>query len=1031
MMRIFGLFIDRPIAAFLLALAIVAAGLRAGSIMPISALPEIDYPTLQVVTPYPGASARTVSDTVTAPLEKRLGQIQGLANMSSVSGRGVSTITLQFAREVPVDIAAQEVQQGINLASTTLPSVLPYPPTYRKTNPADPPVLNIALTSPTMSPSQLREIAETQLVPNLSETPGVGELEIEGAQRKAIRVDVSPSLLNGLGQSFEAVRAAVANANVDLPKGGLDGRSTATAIAGNDQLLTPGEYSQVPLTYGNSSPLLLGYVARVAFGPEDRYQHAWVDGQEAVILTARRQPGANIIQMSDEIHRRLARLSTTLPPSVEARIISDRSAAVTASIRSTLCELGFAVVLVMFVTWAFTGDIASMVVPAVCIPVTVLMTVAICYTLGFSINNLTLIALAIALGFIVDDAIVVVENIDRHRGDGGNLRQAALRGTAEVGFTIVALSFSLFAVLMPLIFMGGTLGKLFREFAVTLSVSIAASALVSLTLTPTVTAHARSSVSRHKRRTSPLVPMQAITDRYARALDVALRHRAAMFCVLAATGVGAAALAYSMPKNLFPTKRASALAGVAIAAPSSSSSAVSRMQDAVVHALMNEGAVGRVISFAGVQQDNPGLDAVRLQVELKHPPRAAAEYDRLIERLREASESSTEAHVLLRPQQDLLLDDEPSHTRFHFGFASFDPVALRTFTDACAGQLDRDHAFLHTGNYDAPLGREIFLSFDRGAQAKLAVTQQQIDDTLYDAFGQRQISTVFGPTEQYRVVLSSSSQPTSVASLMSTTLVPTANQKLVPLAQLATATEMDAPLVIKRQNQIGYSEIGFDLGRGYSVGEALKSIRAAQARLGLPSNLRLVLRGDLAVFDASSNAQAFLVAAAVFVVYVTLGVLYESFIHPVTILSTLPSATLGALATLYLSRLGLDVIGLIGIVLLVGIVMKNAIMMIDFALMLERRAHLSALNAIKQAAVLRFRPILMTTMASAFGAVPLAFGSGDGSELRQPLGLAIIGGLLGCQLVTLFTTPVVYLSLHAAHRRTAFARIEEGVHVAD
>ena len=1031
MMRIFGLFIDRPIAALLLALAIAAAGLRAGFIMPISALPEIDYPTLQVFTPYPGASAKTVSDTVTAPLEKRLGQIQGLVNMSSVSGRGASTLTLQFARDVPVDIAAQEVQQGINLASTTLPSVLPYAPTYHKTNPADPPVLNIALTSPTLSPAQLREIAETQLAPNLSETAGVGELEIEGAQRKAIRVDVNPSVLNGLGQSFEAVRDAVANANVDLPKGSLDGHSTATAIAGNDQLLTPGEYLQVPLTYGNSSPLLLGYVARVGFGPEDRYQNAWVDGQEAVILTVRRQPGANIIQMSDEIHRRLAHLSNTLPGSVNVRIISDRSDAVMGSICSTLCELGFAVMLVMFVTWAFTGDIASMVVPAVCIPVTVLMTVAVCYTLGFSINNLTLIALAIALGFIVDDAIVVVENIDRHRREGLDRRQAALRGSSEVGFTIVALSFSLFAVLMPLIFMGGTLGKLFREFAVTLSISIAASAIVSLTLTPTVTAHARSSVTRHKRARSPLVPMKAITDRYARALDVALRRRAAMLCVLGATGVAAAALVYSMPKNLFPTKRASALTGVAIAPPSSSSSAVSRMQDDVVRALMKEGAVGSVISLAGVQQDNPGLDTVRLQVELKHPPQAAGEYDRLIERLREASESHTGAHVLFRPQQDLLLDDEPSHTRFHFGFQSFDPVALKTFSDAYVEQLNRDPAFLHVDDYGASLGKEIFLSFDRGAQAKLAVTQLQIDDTLYDAFGQRQISTVFGPTEQYRVVLSSSSRPSSVASLMSTTFVPTANQKLVPLAQLATATEIEAPLVIKRQNQIGYSEIGFDLAGGYAVGDALQRVRAAAAKLRLPSSMSLALSGDLAVFDASSNAQVFLVTAAVFVVYVTLGVLYESFIHPVTILSTLPSATFGSLATLYVSRLGLDVIGLIGIVLLVGIVMKNAIMMIDFALMLERQAHLSALNAIKQAAVLRFRPILMTTMASAFGAVPLAFGGGDGSELRQPLGLAIIGGLLGCQLVTLFTTPVVYLSLHAAHRRTTFARIEEGVHVAD
>ncbi|WP_116140832.1 efflux RND transporter permease subunit [Trinickia diaoshuihuensis] len=1012
-MNLSRVFIERPIATALLMIAATAVGLLAYWFLPISALPEVEYPTIQVFTPYPGASASIVGTTVTAPLERRLGQMQGLSQMHSISSNGASTITLQFALTVPIDVAEQEVQEAINSAATLLPSILPYPPAYSKVNPADPPVLTLGLTSDVLPLTEVEDFADTRIVQKLSQISGVGLVSLAGGQRRAMRVRVDMVALNGINQSLEDVRRAIAAANVNLAKGTLDGRFNAYAIGGNDQMLSPAAYRDLVVAYRNGSPIVLDSIAHAGIGPEDSQQAAWIGDKPAVIVNIQRQPGANVIQVVDQIRALLPQLTASLPAGVKLDVLTDRTETIRSSVTDVEAELLTSIVLVVIVVFVFLRSPGATLIPALCVPVSIIGTMAAIYAFGFSLNNLTLMALTIAIGFVVDDAIVVVENITRLIEAGESRFQAAVAGARQIGFTIVSLSVALIAVMIPLLFMGDLLGRLFREFAVTLAAAIVVSALVSLTLTPMLCARMLTAPEHgHASRWDIVKPL---SDAYARSLSGLVEHRLRVLGLLAVTTVLTAISLYAIPKGLFPTQDTGLVDGIALTQPGDSFEQIALAQDAVLRRLQADPAVAQVSSFVGVDAQNPTLNAIKLRLRLKPRQGRDASSAQVAARL-SADANLAGARLFLRPVQDLTFDDQVSDTDYRLGLQSADPVSLRQWTDKVIGTLQADRVFADVHSAAAQRGAEIYLDFDRAAEARLGVTQQQVDDTLYDAFGQRQVSTIFTQVNQYRVVMDAGERIASPDALLRGVYTTGAAHQVVPLAELARAQVRDVPLTVQRKDQFGYADVSFNLAANRSLDVALTHVAGALRRLDVPANVSIAFEGATKVFVASMSNEVFLVLAAVFVVYGTLGVLYESLIHPLTILSTLPSAALGALLTLWASRLGLDVMALIGIVLLIGIVMKNAIMMIDFALELERVQGMAPVDAVTRAAALRFRPILMTTMASLFGAIPLALGTGMGSELRHPLGAAIIGGLMLSQLLTLYSTPVVYLVLHRFER---------------
>jgi len=1005
-------FIVRPIATALLMVAVLLAGLLGYHLLPVSALPEVDYPTIQVYTQYPGASPEVVSSSITSPLERQFGQMPGLKTMNSTSSNGASVVTLQFDLSLSLDVAEQEVQAAINASSSYLPANLPYPPVYSKVNPADAPVLTLSLTSKVLPLTRVQDLADTRLAQKIAQISGVGLVTLSGGQRPAVRIEANTSVLNALGLSLDDVRIALGNANVNQAKGNLDGKYQSYTIGANDQLQSAADYQDLVIAYRNGAPIRVSQIARAFDGAENEEQAAWTNRDSAILLNIQRQPGANVIDVVDRVQKLLPQLRAGLPGTLKVDVLTDRTQTIRASVRDVQYELAAAVALVVLVILAVLRDVPATVIPAVTVPLSLIGTLAVIYALGFSLNNLTLMALTIATGFVVDDAIVMIENITRHLDEGHPALEAALNGARQIGFTIVSLSVALIAVLIPLLFMGDVVGRLFREFALTLAVAIVISAFISLSLTPMLCARMLKRRERERRADF----FDWINRRYLLGLDWVLRHQGVTLASVALTAALTFLVLTLMPKGFFPEQDTGLIQGISQAAPTISFDHMARRQRELVERILQDPAVASLSSFVGIDQTNPTLNQGNVLINLKNKSErdGAAQ---VIARLARLNAEVPGMRLFLHSVQDLTLDVTSGATSYRFGLQATDAELLTRWTGTLIDALRRDAAFTDVQSLALQQGNQIQLTFDRATASRLGITAQAIDDVLYDAFGQRQVSTIFTQLNQYHVVLAAGRHRDNLSGLLSGLYVDIPQGGVAPLAAMATMALERAPITISRQGQFPYADVSFNLAPGYTLGDALTRLRHIETQIALPQAVRVALEGAAATFDASLANEAFLVAAAVVVVYLMLGILYESFIHPVTILSTLPSAALGALLALLVTGTQFDIIGLIGIVLLIGIVMKNAIMMIDFALELERNEKLPAIDAIRRAAELRFRPILMTTLASLFGALPLAFGTGMGSELRHPLGFAIIGGLLVSQLLTLFSTPVMYLALHRVEAR--------------
>jgi len=1003
-------FIDRPIATGLLMVAIVLGGLLAYWLLPISALPEVDYPTIQVYTRYPGANPKTISTTITAPLERRFAQMPGLKQMNSTSSDGLSNVTLQFDLSLPLDVAEQEVQASINGAGKLLPADLPYPPLYSKINPADAPILTLALYSDDLPLTEVEDLADTRLIQKLSQVVGVGLVSIEGGHKKAIRIEANSKVLAGMNESMEMVRDAISNANQNLAKGNLDIKAQSYAIDSNDQLSSLADYRNLVLEDKVGLPITLAAVAQARHGAESAQQAAWNNGKQVIEIDIRRQPGANVINVVDRIRDLLPKLQATLPSSVSVEVLTDRTETIRASVKDVQVELVTAVALVVMVIFLFLRNLPATVIPAVSVPVTLIGTLASTYALGFSLNNLSLMALTIATGFVVDDAIVVIENIIRFIEEGNSPIDAAIKGSRQIGFTIISLSVSLIAALIPLLFMGDIVGRLFREFAMTLSVAVVVSALVSLTLTPMMCSRMLKSHTKSEEKKTSL--MHKFESAYERQLDWAIRHQLfVMVCVLL-TIAGTCATLYWMPKGLFPVQDTGLVAGITQASPKISFEAMIDTQQNLVTELLKDPDVGGISSFVGIDQNNATLNTGHLLIKLKPFDQRTTSQDHILRRLMQTAASDASMKLYLRPIQDLNLDTQSVATEYQIGMQATDPESVAKANLQLTQALRADPTFADVFSTAEQTGNQITLNIDRAVASRLGILQQDIDNVLYDSFGERQISTVYTELNQYRVVLVAHDMPRNTADLMNNLFLKTADGKVTPLSAIATVKLESAPLAVNRQGQFPYSQVAFNLAPGHSLDQAVGKLASIKNSLNLPLGIETYFEGAAQVFQSSLRNSMLLVLAATVVIYILMGILYESLIHPLTILSTLPAAGLGALLALWMSHMNFDVIALIGVVLLIGIVMKNAIMMIDFALELERKQCLSPVAAISKAAAMRFRPIMMTTMASMFGALPLAFGTGIGSELRHPLGIAIIGGLIASQLLTLFSTPVVYLILN-------------------
>lgn len=1005
-------FISRPVATTLAMVALLLSGILAYRWLPVSSLPEVDYPTIQVSTLYPGASPEVMAALVTSPLETQFGQMPGLKQMSSSSSAGVSVITLQFILDLPLDVAEQQVQAAINASFSLLPKDLPIPPIYNKVNPADAPVVTLAISSATVPLPQVRDLVDTRIAQKLSQVPGVGLVTIQGGQRPSVRIQANPQALAAAGLTMTELRAAVVAANVNQPKGTLDGPLRSTTINTNDQLKSPNDYLDLVLAYRNKAPLRLSDVASVEIGAEDARLAAWADETPAVLLNVQRQPGANVIEVVDRIRQLMPQLRQALPANIDVRILSDRTQTIRESVRDVQREMLIAIGLVVLVTFVFLRTLTATAIPSVVVPLSLVGTFGVMYFTGFSINTLTLMALTIATGFVVDDAIVMIENIARYIEAGESRINAALKGASQIGFTLVSLTFSLIAVLIPLLFMTEVVGRLFREFAITLAVSIMLSLLISLTLTPMMCSYLLR--AGHEERHGALVRrVGVLIDRviaaYDRGLKVVLNHQPLTLMVAVATFVLTAVLYAMIPKGFFP-QQDTGLIQVITQAPANVSfkDMSSRQQDAV-RLLLQDPDVAAISSFIGVDATNATLNTGRMQITLKPHADRSDDVMKVIRRLKEAAAGETRLKFFFQPVQDLTIEDRVSRTQYQLTLESPDARVLGQWVPSLVERLREIPALADVADDLQDEGSQTYVEIDREAAARLGVTTSAIDDALYDAFGQRQVSTIFTQSNQYRVVVEVAPQFRRDAGAIDSIFVQTASGKPVPLGSLVRVSEGVTSQVINRIGQFPAVTISFNLAPGGSLSDAVRAINAAKQDLDMPEGIQTRFQGAAQAFESSLSSTLLLILAAVVTMYIVLGILYESFIHPVTILSTLPSAAIGALLALMLTHRELDMIGIIGIILLIGIVKKNAIMMIDFALDAERRQGMAPREAIHQAALLRFRPILMTTLAALFGAVPLMLATGTGAELRQPLGLVMVGGLLVSQVLTLFTTPVIYL----------------------
>ncbi|WP_248802390.1 efflux RND transporter permease subunit [Pseudomonas sp. MWU13-2100] len=1014
-------FIERPIATTLLMVAIFLMGLLGYHFLSVSALPEVDYPTIQVFTQYPGASPEVISSSITAPLERQFGEMPGLKSMGSTSSNGASVITLQFDLSLSLDIAEQEVQASINAAGTFLPANLPYPPVYSKVNPADAPVLTLSLTSEVLPLTRIEDLADTRLAQKISQISGVGLVTISGGQRPAVRIETNTSALNSMGLSLEDVRSALGAANVNQAKGNIDGKFQAFSIGANDQLQSAEEYRDLVIAYKNGAPIRLAQIATSIQGAENPRQAAWTNDTPSIVLNIQRQPGANVIQVVDRVQQLLPKLRASLPGTLKVNVLTDRTQTIRASVTDVQYELGVAILLVVLVIFLFLRNIPATVIPAVTVPLTLIGTLAVAYVLGFSLNNLTLMALTIAIGFVVDDAIVMIENITRYLEAGDTPLQAALKGSAQIGFTIISLSVALIAVMIPLLFMGDVVGRLFREFAMTVAVTIVISAIISLTLTPMMCSRMLRNHSAERRPDF----FDKINGYYVRGLDWVLLHRTLTLISIVFTALLTLFIIVIMPKGFFPEQDTGLIQGISQGSPTVSFQQMELQQQKLAARILKDPAVASLSSFVGIDQTNPTINQGNLLINLKdRGQRDSAAV--VIRRLSDANADDSGVRLYLHSVQDLTLDATIATTSYRLGLQATDPQVLEEWTSKLLSAIAKDPMFSDVQSQAMQFGNQIQINIDRATASRLGVTPQAIDNVLYDAFGQRQVSTIYTQLNQYHVVMATDRPPRNIADLLTGLYVTTSSGTVTPLASMATQQVIRTPITINRLGQFPYADISFNLAPGQTLGAAVTRLDQTEKDLGLPLTVQANLEGAAATFQSSLSNQVFLVVAAIVVVYLMLGILYESFVHPVTILSTLLSAALGALLALLVTGTQFDIIGLIGIVLLIGIVMKNGIMMVDFALELQRNDGLDPVAAIRKAAELRFRPILMTSMASLFGAVPLALGTGIGSELRHPLGIAIIGGLLLSQLLTLFSTPVIFLAMNQLERRFGKRQAETG-----
>ena len=1061
-------FILRPVATSLLMIGILLAGGVAYKLLPVSALPEVDYPTIQVLTFYPGASPDVMASSVTAPLERQFGQVPGLQQMTSTSSDGSSVITLQFVLSLSIDVAEQEVQQSINAAGTFLPSDLPVPPVYAKTNPADTPILTLALTSKTDPLSRVEDLADTRLSPKISQLPGVGLVSMSGGQKPAVRIQVNPTAIASYGLNLEDVRSAIVAANVNQAKGNFDGAHQSYQIGANDQLLSSDDYKPLIVAYRNGAPVKLTQVADVIDDVENVRQAAWMNDTPAVIMNIQRQPGANIIQVVDRIKQLLPRLTDTLPKSIDVKILTDRTNTIRASVADVQFELLLTVGLVVMVIFLFLRNLSATIIPSVAVPLSLVGTFGVMYMLGYSLNNLTLMALTISTGFVVDDAIVMIENIHRYIEEGEPAMRAALKGAEQIGFTIISLTISLIAVLIPLLFMGDIVGRLFREFAVTLAVTILVSAVVSLTLTPMMCSrllkHTPHEAQGRMFRASERA-FEAVIALYGRMLRFVLRWRTVTLLVALGTFALTAYQFYKIPKGFFPIQDTGVIQGVSEAAQTASFPEMSELQQKLTKLILTDPAVDNLSSFIGIDGTNTTLNSGRILINLKPLEERGMSASDVIRRLQPRLAEVAGITLFMQPVQDLTVEDRVSRTQFQYTLEDPSADELNTWAPKMVARLKDLPELTDVATDQQVQGLRARLVFDRDTASRLGITPATIDQTLYDAYGQREVSTIFTQLNQYHVVLevkptfqqkpgdlstlyirtgagsttgnmglvaggststsnagpgNTSSAAATAASAASTALAtsgggtiasaavfPTGGQ--VPLSAFTHMETSAVPITVNHQGQFPVITLSFNLAPNVSLGDAVDAVNKVKDQIGMPASIQAAFQGTAQAFQSSLSNEWMLILAAIVTVYIVLGVLYESYIHPVTILSTLPSASVGALLALNVCRIDFSVISVIGMVLLIGIVGKNGIMMIDFALDAERHEGMRPIDAIYQACLLRFRPIMMTTMAALLGAVPLALGTGTGSELRRPLGITMIGGLLISQMLTLFTTPVIYL----------------------